>query len=379
MPTFDEILEAAQVQMGRKKPQEGYEKYYNLVIENLWIGTGSRKDGEIGLEIECEGSNLFQAPINWWNAHVDNSLRVYHGHSPIEYSLKEPLSRDRLEKAMDYLENKLRQSNSVVVESPRTSVHVHLNCQKMTIKQVINIVLCYLVVEEMLVEWCGQDRVGNLFCLRGKDSHYFIHLLTSAIRSSDYSSVTNNEYRYMSCNVASLRKFGSLEFRSMRGTVDRKLILLWVDILRQIRDAGLSFDNPQEVIRFFDDHGVDGILRCILGPYYHIFERHPEKNKITWDGMRMIREVAYAIPQWEKALPIEEKKAKTKKVTGETILQTYATASTPNFGLGNYFSPQTYQSFIVEEQLQPAPAETPPEFLPDPWYDSEDEEREDED
>ncbi len=290
-------------------------KYYNNQIGEWWISSNNHKPGDIGLEIECEGLNLFTAPIQWWNAHNDGSLRSYNQHPPIEYVLKEPLKRDQLDSAFAYLSAKLKSSGSVVVDSPRTSVHVHVNCQKMTIKQAINYILCYLIVEDFLVEFCGHDRVGNLFCLRAKDASYFTHMLVQGIRSDDYSLVTSNEYRYMSCNVASLKKFGSLEFRSMKGTVDFKLISEWIDLLLYIKEQSLTFDNPQEIIRYFDSEGVDGVLRKILpDEWYARFKHHPEKTKIVWDNVRAVREVAYAIPEWE---PLVKEEPKLKKKVGK--------------------------------------------------------------
>lgn len=297
-------------------------KYYNETIADLWIAPQNHRKGEIGLEIECEGLNLFNTPIKWWNAVNDGSLRYYQSHAPVEYVLKEPLSRADLDKAFEYLSSRLASSSSVVVESPRTSVHVHINCQQLSIKQVINYILLYLIVEDFLVEWCGHDRIGNLFCLRAKDASYFIHMLVQGIRSDDYSLVTSNEYRYMSCNTASLKKFGSLEFRSLEGTVDFKLISNWVDLLLYIKKQSLTFDNPQEIIRYFDNVGVDGILEKILPEsWYNEFKHHPEKTKIVWDNVRALREVAYAIPEWEKNEEPVKKKTKARKKVNLSSLE----------------------------------------------------------
>lgn len=301
--------------MVRKKTRRNEEeKSYNHKIIDWWLDQSYKKSGEVGLEIECEGENLFNSPLQWWSAHPDGSLRPYKGHQPIEYVLKQPVSRTDLDKALAYLAAKLKTAKSNVIESPRTSVHVHVNCQELTIKQVVTYVICYLIVEELLVEWCGPERAGNLFCLRAKDAAEFAYNLEWGIRKDDFSEVTHNEYRYSACNLAALKKFGTLEFRSMRGTVDTQLIKDWVDILLSIKQQSLTFDNPQEVLKYFDNHGVMGILRYILPNDYMRFVNVQELSRKIWDGVRLSRDIAFAIPEWEKPIEKIEKVKKTKKV-----------------------------------------------------------------
>src|ERR1700734_1604427 len=88
---------------GRKRKKK--DKLYNQVIFEAFKsysqnqGGMEKQEGEVGLEIECEGMNLFDAPISYWQTHIDPSLRAVDGHQPIEYVLRKPLLRQDIPKA----------------------------------------------------------------------------------------------------------------------------------------------------------------------------------------------------------------------------------------------------------------------------------------
>lgn len=266
--------------------------------------------GEIGLEIECEGTHLFDAPISYWQTHQDGSLRAIQGHPPIEYVLRQPLSRVDVTKALTYLNKKLHEAGSKVADSTRTSVHVHFNCQTLTIKEIYQFWCVYAIFEEMLIDFSGDDRKGNLFCLSGKQAEYNVNLLEDAVRTENFNELFNENLRYTSCNFASLSKFGSLEFRSLRGTVNQDLIQTWIDILCLIKDKALAYDNPRKIVKHFLDIGPEAYISSVFGSrpsLVKIFRDRPDRHQLMWDGMRMMRDVAYAI-RWEKFDPGKEKK-----------------------------------------------------------------------
>lgn len=297
------------------------EKIYNIPLIDLFRSKfkGTIKKGEIGLEIECEGVNLVQGMIDFWLVHPDNSLRPHKGHPPQEYVLREPIDRKEVPKALKYLNRKLEESGSELVYSHRTSVHVHLNCQRLTVKEIYQIWCLYTVFEEMLIEFSGPDRPGNLFCLSSKQAEYQVKVLEDAIRMEDFNTLFNDNLRYTSCNMASLGKFGSIEFRSMRGSVDMTLVQLWIDILTRLKDKALEFSDPQEIVKSFQTLGPDGFMNKVFGDrsdITDIFRSLSDRQKKMWDGLRLMRDVAHAIPVWE-AQKLSPKK-EYKKMAGRT-------------------------------------------------------------
>lgn len=292
----------------RKKSVDEYvkEKSYNVPIIKQYAGYLAHRanlDGEVGLEIECEGMNLFKSPIRYWQTHVDHSLRPVQGHDPIEYVLREPLPRTEVPKALTYLTSQLKNCGSTLSQSHRTSVHVHVNVQPLTMKQIYQFIGLYLIFEETLIEFAGPERVGNLFCLSAKQAEYFAHILEDCADREDFRNFFNEEYRYSSCNLASVGKLGSLEFRALRGTVDQKLIQAWVDTLLLIKDKALEYDNPRAIVEDFMNSRAEAFLHKI---FYErpdlremIFGDCPQSvTKSMWDGLRLFRDAAYAC-EWE--------------------------------------------------------------------------------
>lgn len=298
---------------GLPKKKTTGNKIYNLPLTEAFpqrFRDIPKQSGEVGLEIECEGTSLFDTPIQYWKITQDGSLRTVKDHPPVEYVLRKPLPRDDIPKALSYLSSKLKEAGSSVIDSTRTSVHVHLNCQSMTVKQVYMIWCMYAVFEEMLVDFSGSDRKGNLFCLSGKQAEYNVYVLEQAIQQENFNEVFSENLRYMSCNLSSLGKFGSIEFRSMRGTVDISLIQLWVDILLMLQDKALKYDNPREIVQDFLEVSPEGFLVKTFNErpdILQIFRSRSDRSQSMWDGMRMMRDVAYAI-RWEKFNPLLEKK-----------------------------------------------------------------------
>lgn len=276
--------------------------------------------GEIGLEIEAEGKNLFNSPIQYWNAVSDGSLRNYEGHPPLEYVLREPVRREEVGDALKYLADRLKGAKSELHMSHRCSVHVHVNAQQMTMRNLINYMCLYFIFEDILVHWAAAERKGNLFCLRAKDAEFQITLLKNAIKDGDFSGIFDKEFRYSAMNYSALGEHGSLEFRAMKGTVDTKTIANWVSILLALKDAAESFKNPATISRMFQSLGpsmffnkvftgrIDAELRAEL-------KAAPEFHKVLWDAFRVMRDICHAVdwdnpPKWMVGSEIPKKVVK---------------------------------------------------------------------
>jgi hypothetical protein len=224
------------------------------------------------------------------------------------------LSREAVIKALIYLEKKLKEQGSEINKSPRTSVHVHVNMQQNTMKEIYNVICLYTILEELLVAFSGEEREGNLFCLRAKDAEYIVNILSEAARKDSYEEVFNNNWRYASCNFASLGKFGSLEFRSMRGTVDVSIIKQWVEILLLIKDKALKFSNPREIVERFQKLGAFEFFQEIFTPRIDLGLLFVERNDLIpklESGYAILKDIAYSSP-WMEPLPKAEKKEETQ-------------------------------------------------------------------
>ena len=118
-------------------------------------------EGDVGIEVEVEGNNLPHID-EYWNVTHDGSLRG----EALEYVFKRPLELSKAKEALDYLGHHLSKKNVSVLDSGRCGVHVHINCQKLSIVELYNFFTLNFILEDLLTAFCGESRVGNLFCLR---------------------------------------------------------------------------------------------------------------------------------------------------------------------------------------------------------------------
>lgn len=256
-----------------------------------WFGVNKRyaAQGDVGIEIEVEGNNL---PVmrKFWRNEEDGSLR---GESR-EYVLQRPMSLEEAKVALDHLDACYVECNTVVHDSVRAGVHVHVNVQALNITQLYNYMTLYLILEEILVKWCGPTREGNLFCLRAGDAEYLMYALREAIENRDFAQLVTDQLRYASMNVKALGTYGSLEFRAMRGTRDLGLIYQWAEVLVGLRDKAKLYTDPTDIINGFSEGEVDGFLERVLGEHAKSFKCEGYQRMLK-DGMRRAQDLAFCV------------------------------------------------------------------------------------
>jgi len=219
--------------------------------------------GTIGLEIECEGNKFRkETVVAPWTYHQDNSLR---GQDNAEYVLSRPLEFDKIPEALDKLWAMFEAYGTILSDSNRTSVHVHLNVQNWYLNRLTSFFAMYFCVEELLTAWCGEHRIGNLFCLRAKDAPAIISQLRKFV-TNDGRHPINDGFHYAGLNAQALFKFGSIEIRTLRGPTDKQVILDWVSILERLYTLSAEYDDPRDICGLFSSGGPLTFLSSLLGP-----------------------------------------------------------------------------------------------------------------
>lgn len=251
--------------------------------------------GDVGLEIEVEGLS-FPKTSPWvveynaqgtyigdsttrkkvsipkqWRYTKDHSLR---GRDNAEYVLRKPIAFDEVPAALDDLWKMFKDCNSQLDESNRTSVHVHVNVQEWYINRLTSFMTMYYVLEEILTQWCGEHRVGNLFCLSLKDAPGIMQQVQAFI-ASDGKVRPQDNLHYAGMSFYAIQKFGSLEFRTLRGVSDPKIIEDWVTIIRRLYDHSANFPDPRVLVETFSSSGPLGWFENVLG----------DAAKIVRDGL----------------------------------------------------------------------------------------------
>lgn len=207
-----------------------YEKYGVRVTE-----------GTVGIEVETEGENLPLHITNpYWKDEEDNSLR-----GGREYVLKKPISIGAVPKALLSLGDVFREQGTQLNFSHRTSIHVHINVSQMEISDLKKFVFLAYMLDSVLAEIGGREIKGNRFALRLKDAQGIYFILKEFFEAERIPD--QNEAKYSSINLCPINRYGSVEFRSMRGTFDTDIITRWCNLLVNIRTTSLTFKSMKDI------------------------------------------------------------------------------------------------------------------------------------
>ena len=177
-----------------------------------------------GIEVEVENLTDRVITINnqIWTATDDGSLRN-HGREFIT----RPSSPKQVETAINNLFDNLPKD---VHFSPRTSIHVHLNCRELTLKQIYNIVILYQCFEDLLYDFAGKERKKSIFCVPIGNTQYYNGFKSVCFQGDVYRYWS----KYTGLNVKPINEYGTIEFRHLRGTKDKSTIFTWLHLLYRL-------------------------------------------------------------------------------------------------------------------------------------------------
>lgn len=266
-----------------------------MLVKDKYFG-GKDVDGEIGIEIEIEGENLpdpitaQKALLPFWTVHHDGSLR---GES-MELVLSQPVKREDVGIALAHAKSRFEAAAATIVPSVRTGVHVHINVRDMTIEQVFKFMFTWFLFESVLVRYCGEDREGNLFCLRGSDAEVYMDALETAVATGDFRVLHTDELRYSAMNPKALMEYGSLEFRCLKTPDDLLDIEKWVRLLLQVKDFSLTIEDPVDMLDMISRIGGEEIAeQCFNDELIAGLPVHDWTMEM-FDGLRLIQPSIYA-------------------------------------------------------------------------------------
>lgn len=233
-----------------------------------------------GIEVEVESLEpLKEIRTEHWITKGDGSLR-YYGYEFVSPSVVE---EKNIEAAISFLFKRLNKENSVIKDSPRTSIHVHKNMLSRTLVQIWTIITVYWLLESTLFKMCGPFRQGNLFCLRGNDAKGIINIAIRDIKKAPLSCLYNNDsIRYAGLNLTALPKFGTIEFRGMAGLYEEKRFYNWIDIIKRLEENSINlFSSPSDVMKKLHEWGAYRFAQLIL-------DKHVES---TFKSVNIPREI----------------------------------------------------------------------------------------
>lgn len=261
------------------------------------------KTGDLfGIELECEGY-----AVDWdggddiviqWEPHRDGSLRNNHGDA-CEWVFRGPAPYEKSIERVNLLFDYFSRCKARLVCSNRTSTHVHFNMSDKQAYQVVNMFILFTIFEDLLDRYCGEDRRGNLFCLSSRHAEQQVRWVEDAcFKTGTFNFLDNN--RYCAFNLAALNKFGSVEFRSMRGLDNREDMLAWLEILKEFTDyACYTMKNPVNLIEEISMVTPLGFVKKVFSPknalkLTHGIDEHVIDASI-YEGLRLVQMLCYRV------------------------------------------------------------------------------------
>lgn len=255
--------------------------------------------GDVGIEIETEGKGLNVVNNELWRTEEDGSLRGVYPEECAEYVLKAPIKIGDVEKALYYLNE--AQKDAKVDFSFRCSTHVHINVQKLTYPQLAAFLYMTLLLEAPLASYCGEERIGNRFCLRISDAEGYVPILRGLFKNGPDGmyGIREGNLRYSFINVGSLPKYGSIEFRGMRGTMDPTILIPWCQTLYRLREAAKKLGDPIAVHDMYINMGNKEFATKFLGKNAGCYNL--DKMAASMDhSFSLTIELPHAYREWEE-------------------------------------------------------------------------------
>lgn len=237
---------------------------------------------DVGLEIEVEGGPWDRDVPAKWRATADGSLRG----NGVEFVTRGPVKADTV--ARNVRELVASMPGATWDFSYRTSVHVHVNVQHLTIGQWLSYIVAYGIAEEVLINQWAPERAGNKFCLRFCDADAALEAVLAGVTRNNPLGHLDNGYKYAACNLNATQRMGTLEFRSLGGTNDPDRLQAWVNVLVSLRSYAERFHDPKDIIQDFSIRGPEEWFRAATGteaPFGVIEE--------LYDGVRLMQDFAY--------------------------------------------------------------------------------------
>jgi hypothetical protein len=213
-------------------------------------------DRVVGIEVEVENWSLKHDPAKVWQRITDGSLR----NNGVEY-ITYPIAAKWTPYALqDLLGNAF---SDECCFSPRTSTHIHVNCQDLKTVQVIDILLLYAALEPFFYQFAGRGRSKNIYCVPLQDAE-----MVAFAANRDLNVIVQSWSKYTGFNLLPLAEKGTLEFRHMHGTFNHTKLSVWIRLILKLFDYVLvqGTGNIRKLVRGLNGNSdVIGLMIDVFG------------------------------------------------------------------------------------------------------------------
>lgn len=199
----------------------------------------------IGVEVEIEGCRAKE--LAGWAVTEDHSLR----NNGLEYISKLGRRVHNLYPMLEQLFTIAKTEGWQV--SDRTSIHVHVNVQNLTMDQLNSLLILYTIFERSLFKYACDERRSNIFCV---PTEY----CTTSFSAKTLRDVLDNSSKYAAMNLRAVREKGTVEFRQMATNFDAENVYKWILLLALIKRAAqhiplTDLQHKISTLKFSSDYG----------------------------------------------------------------------------------------------------------------------------
>lgn len=240
-----------------------------------------KADCVIGVELELEGvlnPVSGRNPIfdKYWNIIHDGSLRS----AGVELVLKRPLSPAGLSTALHSMDKYVRDLDQLPTTGQCTSTHIHIDVSNSSVKELLMFLFTYRLFEQTLINYCGEYRKGNLYCLTFKEAGLGFQNIENVLKNPRFIQNFNQDYdKYGACNLAAIPTYGSLEFRMKGGSTTKAEVAEWINILACIKTFSQQVDTLDQLM-YLSSESTDSLLNLVFGDLGAVLEDHFDRNDI---------------------------------------------------------------------------------------------------
>lgn len=263
---------------------------------------GQQVSGQYAFEVEVTGAfhkwggaSTSRMSNAGWRLENDGSIG-----GGLEFVCHSPASMEDTSEKLRLLYEELRGQDIDFEGQERAGVHLHVNVQEWNAYQLLTFVTLYYIFEEVLVDWCGEHRVGNHFCLRVKDAEYLLVQLKTALEKRDLYDLNSTKLRYSALNFCSLFKYGSLEFRSMRTAPCHSYLVRWMEMIDKLVEFSKRYDNPLSLLEYLSPKSMDTCMEEVFGEYLSRELYTTEVDNKMREGWWVAQEIAHSTHWGEK-------------------------------------------------------------------------------
>lgn len=190
--------------------------------------------GQFGIEIETEGRGLLPGNVTgFFEGKPDGSLR-----NGMEYVSK-PLLLAQVEPSVIQLRDMLTGLGARFEPTYRASTHIHMNFADKTFRDVLGMIVVWMLAEPLVFKQMPPGRDGSLFCVSSYDSPMaaWIDRFCENIASGWEMSGYHGRGKYSALNLNRLggeEGLGTLEFRVFPTSMDGPEIAKWCTWLQNM-------------------------------------------------------------------------------------------------------------------------------------------------